>query len=122
MVLNEEWEPQVRGFYSALRTLFIFQPVFDESLVAQLTQPVLIGLIRLAGADFLARHEGLSFLADIFRASLQYLDQVPTERRLDGYAGFPRFEAIHGTFEFGYGFTGRKPAEVAAFEAEPSSE
>src|SRR5687768_3674253 len=61
---------------------------FNVGAIAKLSHPLLIRFIRFPRTQRLACGKSLAFLGHILVASLQHLDQVPAERRLDRRAAF----------------------------------
>src|SRR5690606_41989423 len=64
----------------------------------------------------LSLHDALPilFLAHVLIATLQHLDEVPTERRFDRFADLARLQGVHGAFERRHRLAGREPAQVTA--------
>ena len=72
--------PEVTAM-TARGSQLLFEAVLDVGAVAHLAQPVLVGLVRLALAQGLARSSALAIRRDVLDAPLEHLDQVPAERR-----------------------------------------
>src|SRR6185503_14942253 len=87
----------------------LFESVFDERAVAGLAQPVLEGLVGLAGADRLPCGELLAVLGELVRAARDDLHQVPPEWRLDRLAHGALGERVHRALEFRHRVAGRDP-------------
>src|SRR4051812_36220432 len=92
----------------------VFKPVLDVGAVAQLAQPLLVGFVALALAPHLACLETLAFRRGVGGASLEDLDQVPAEGRLDRLADFSVLQMGVGALELRNGVTGKNPPELSA--------
>src|SRR3954452_10313278 len=77
--------PEVSAITGGLApiALAVFEAQLDVGLVAQLAQPLLVGLVGLALAQRLPRLHPYAVGAHVRRAPLEHLDEVVAERRLD---------------------------------------
>src|SRR5258706_15895237 len=66
---------------SAMRGLALVKPQLDVRLIAQLAQPLLVGLVGLAIAQRVARLRAPPFRGDVARAALEHLNEVVAEGR-----------------------------------------
>ncbi len=71
--------PEVTAITGSGKRLTLFDAVLDIGAIADLPDPVLIGLVGLAIAQYLPCGEPLAFVGDIFGATLQHLDQMEAE-------------------------------------------
>src|SRR5258706_16269828 len=92
------WPKRLRGTCAA-RLLF-FEPDLNVRAVAQLPQPFLVGLVRLALAQRLARDEALALRGQAAGAPLHPLHQVPAEWSLHRLADLAWLERVHDPPDF----------------------
>src|SRR5437764_4655533 len=102
--------PEVR----AMRGLAFVKAQFDVGLVAELPQPLLVGLVRFALAQGLARLQALPLGRHVARAPLEHLDEVVAEGRAHGLADLADFQLLVVVLELGHGIAGIDPVELAA--------
>src|SRR4051812_35085353 len=82
--------PDVR----ATTGLALVKPQLDVRLVAQLAQPLLIGLVGLALPQGLPRELALALGRLLARAALEHLDEVIAERRAHRLAHFADLQLL----------------------------
>src|SRR6266850_1236040 len=99
---------------SAMRSLAFLKPQFDVGLVAELPQPLLVGLVGLALAQRLAHLQPAAFGADVARAALEDLDQVVAERGAHRLAHLADLQLFVGALELRHRVAGVDPVELAA--------
>src|SRR5687768_11600292 len=92
----------------------LVEAVFDESQIAPLAHPLLVGLVGLARAQGAARLQPQSLLRHVLVAPFQHLDQVPSERCLHGAADLPGLKRVHGALELGHDVARGEPSQLAA--------
>src|SRR5688572_2505598 len=90
--------PEVR----ATTGLALVKPQVDVGLVAQLPQPFLEGLVRLALAQRLARLQPAPLGRDVARAPLEHLDQVIAELCAHRLAHLADAQPQVGALELGH--------------------
>src|SRR5205814_4713599 len=91
-----------------------FYAVVDVGAIARLAQPVLVGLVRLALANRLARGEPLAVFRKLIGATPQHLHEVPAEGTLHRLAHLAIAQSVHGALELRDRVAGGEPAQVAA--------
>src|SRR5437868_973749 len=77
---------------TAMRMLLLLEPQLDVGFVAQLPQPLLVGLVGLALAQRLPGLLPHPLRRHFGGAPLEHLDEVVTERRLDRLADLARLQ------------------------------
>src|SRR2546430_4928955 len=99
---------------SAMTGLSFVKPHFDVALVAQLAQPLLVGLVGLALAQHLPRLQPAALRVHLGRAPLEHLDEVIAERRSHRLADLAVLQLLVGALEIGHRVAGVDPVELAA--------
>src|SRR5436190_7757073 len=98
---------------SAMRSLALVKAQLDVGRIAQLAQPLLIGLVGLAVAQRVARLHALSLRGDVARAALERLDEVVAERRAHRLAHLADLQLLVGALELRHRVAGIDPVELA---------
>src|SRR3979490_1577319 len=99
---------------SAMTGLFFVKPYFDVTLVAQLAQPLLVGLVGLALAQHLPRLQHAALRVHLGRAPLEHLEEVIAERLSHRLADLALLELVIGALEIAHRVAGIDPVELAA--------
>src|SRR5690606_29423374 len=90
------------------------EAVVDIGLSAKLAEPIVECRLQTALEQRLPRLHALVLIAHIFVATLQHLDQVPSELRAYRLADLIGLQRIHDLLERGHGFSWRQPAQITA--------
>src|SRR3981081_4347455 len=90
-----------------------FEPHLHVGAIAQLTQPFLIGLVTLSVEKSLARLDAPALGGHVRGTPLEHLNEMPSERSLDGLAYIHRLQLRKTPLEFRPGIPRVDPSQTS---------